>query len=115
MEQGIVTHQCLLLMRWTAPLQRHRNVPIRDNGGLISSAILAFGERLLLANNGHERAFRLRLLSGMKRTLNHRCLFFGVLRPLSGVKRTLFGMGFSSAFDPKRTFKDLGDIVVPRP
>ena len=53
MEQGIVTHQCLLLMRWTAPLQRHRNVPIRNSDGTTASYILAFAERLLLAINGH--------------------------------------------------------------
>ncbi len=34
------------------PTQRHRDVPIRDNYGPATSAILAFAERLLLAING---------------------------------------------------------------
>ncbi len=45
-----------VLMRWTAPLQRHRNVPIHDSDSLTASPILAFAERQLLANNGHWRA-----------------------------------------------------------
>ena len=45
--------QCLLLMRWRAPLQGHRNVPIRDSDGPAASVVLAFAERLLLAINGH--------------------------------------------------------------
>ena len=55
-------------MRWTASPQQHRNVPILDSDGPTASAILAFAERLLLANNGHERAFRLRPLYTRKRT-----------------------------------------------
>ncbi len=51
-----------LLIRWTAPFQRHRNVPIRNIYGPTASYILAFAERPLLANNGRERAFRLRPL-----------------------------------------------------
>ncbi len=47
----------------TAPLQRHRNVPKRNRDSLITGVILAFAERLLLANNGHERASRLRPLA----------------------------------------------------
>ena len=39
-------------MRWTAPLQRHCNVPKRNRDSLISGNILAFAERLLLAING---------------------------------------------------------------
>ena len=41
-------------------LQRHRNGPISESDGTTVSYILAFSERPLLANNGHERAFRLR-------------------------------------------------------
>ncbi len=41
------------VMRWTAPLQRHRNMPITDKDEPAASAILAFAERLLLANHGH--------------------------------------------------------------
>ncbi len=33
--------------------QRHRSVTILSNGNLKTDAILAFAERLLLANNGH--------------------------------------------------------------
>jgi hypothetical protein len=36
-------------MRWTAPLQRHRNGPISESDGTTASYILAFSERLLLA------------------------------------------------------------------
>ena len=36
-------------MRWTAPLQRHRNMPITDKEGPAASAILAFAEWQLLA------------------------------------------------------------------
>ena len=43
----------LLLMRWMAPLQRHRNGPISESDGTAASYILAFAERLLLAINGH--------------------------------------------------------------
>jgi len=35
------------------PTQRHRDVPKRNRGSLITGVILAFAERLLLANNGH--------------------------------------------------------------
>ncbi len=55
-------------MRWTAPLQRHRNVPNRKRDSLITGVILAFAERLLLANNGHERAFRSRPVYTPKQT-----------------------------------------------
>jgi hypothetical protein len=34
-------------------LQRHRRVLIRDSDSPTTSYILAFAERLLLANNGH--------------------------------------------------------------
>ena len=97
-------------MRWTAPLQRHRNVPIRESGGLKACYILAFAEWLLLANNGHETAFRLRPLSGVKQTWNHRCLLFRFLRPLSGVKRTLYRLAFMSVNDPKRTRVECTEI-----
>ena len=69
----------------------------RPNGQLY---ILAFAERLLLANNGHEQAFRLRPLTGVKRTWNHRCPFFCFLRPLSGVKRTLRRQEFLKRHPP---------------
>ncbi len=48
-----LTNERPLLLPWTAPLQRHRNVPIRDSNGPTASYILAFTEWLLLANNGH--------------------------------------------------------------
>ncbi len=48
--------------------QRHRNVPKRNRDSLITGVILAFAERLFLANNGHERAYRLRPLYPRKRT-----------------------------------------------
>jgi hypothetical protein len=32
-------------MRWTALLQRHRNVPISNSDGTAASALLAFSER----------------------------------------------------------------------
>ena len=41
---------------------------IRDSDGPAASTILAFSERQLLANNGHERAFRLRPVYTRKRT-----------------------------------------------
>ena len=59
-----------------------------DRYGLVVGPILAFSERLLLAINGRERAFRLRPLSGVKRTCQNRCLLFRVLRLLSEVKQT---------------------------
>ncbi len=43
-----------MLMRWTAPLQRHRNVPIRNIYGPTASYILAFAERLLMAEGVEE-------------------------------------------------------------
>ncbi len=43
------TIECLLLMWWTAPHQRHRNVPIRDGDGPAVRALLAFAEWPLLA------------------------------------------------------------------
>jgi hypothetical protein len=42
-------------MRWTAPLQRHRNVPIHDSDGTTTSYILAFSEGPELANSGRQR------------------------------------------------------------
>ena len=48
--------------------QRHRNVPKRNRDSLITGLILAFAECPLLANNGHEPAFRLRPLYTRKRT-----------------------------------------------
>ena len=45
--------ECPVLMRWTAPLQRHRDVPKRNRDSQITGVILAFSERLLLAINGH--------------------------------------------------------------
>ena len=42
-----------LLIWWTAPLQRHRDVPILSNDSLKTDSILAFAERQLLAINGH--------------------------------------------------------------
>jgi len=36
-------------MRWTAPLQQHHNVPKRNRDSRITGVILAFAERLLLA------------------------------------------------------------------
>ncbi len=70
-----------------APLQRHRNVPILYNDGPKVGVILAFAERPLMANDGYEWAFRLRPL-------------FARLRPVLGVKLTLFEVGVSSGFDP---------------
>ena len=42
-------------MQWTAPLQRHRNVPICDSNGPAASPLLAFSERQLLAITGRKR------------------------------------------------------------
>ncbi len=47
--------ECPVLMRRTAPLQRHRDVPILSNDSLKTNVILVFAERLLLAINGHRR------------------------------------------------------------
>ena len=43
-----------LSMRWAAPLHRHRDVPIRNGDGTAGSYILAFAERLLLAEGVEE-------------------------------------------------------------
>ena len=43
-------------MQWTAPLQRHRNLPNRDNDGPAVRAILAFAEGLELAKSGRQQA-----------------------------------------------------------
>ncbi len=51
------------------PLQRHRNVPILSSDSLKTVSILAFAERLLLAINGPERAFRSRPVYPRKQTL----------------------------------------------
>jgi hypothetical protein len=55
-------------MQQTAPLKRHRDVLITDRDGPVPSAISAFSECPLLANNGHERAFRLRPVYPRKQT-----------------------------------------------
>ena len=55
-------------MRWTAPLHRHHYVPACENDGSTAGALSAFAKRQLLATNGRERTFRLRPLSGVKRT-----------------------------------------------
>ena len=41
------------MMRWSAPAQRHRNVPVSDKDGPAARVILAFAECPLLAINGH--------------------------------------------------------------
>ncbi|MCZ6588829.1 MAG: hypothetical protein O7B24_12870 [Alphaproteobacteria bacterium] len=45
--------ECPFVMQWAAPLQRHRDVPIRNIYGPTGGYILAFAEWLLLAINGH--------------------------------------------------------------
>jgi hypothetical protein len=40
---------------WTAPRQRHRNMPKRNRDGLIIGVILAFSERLELAKSSRQR------------------------------------------------------------
>ena len=44
-----------VLMRWTAPFQRHPNVSSRDKDGPAASVILAFAERQLLAKSRRQR------------------------------------------------------------
>ncbi len=61
------------MMRWTTLLQWRRNVPIRNIYGPTASYILAFAERQLLANNGHERAvWNVRFRGNNGRNLNAR-------------------------------------------
>jgi len=62
--------------------QRHRNVPKRNRDSLITGAILAFAERLLLAINGHWRAYLICPLCPRNRTCNQRCPLNTRFRPL---------------------------------
>ncbi len=43
------------MIRWTAPLQRHRNGPICGSDSRAAIAILAFAEGLLLAKSSRQR------------------------------------------------------------
>ncbi len=60
--------ECPVLMRRTAPFQRHRDVLIRNIYGPTAGYILAFAERPLMANNGHRRSYQECPLLGVKRT-----------------------------------------------
>ncbi len=79
-------------MRWTAPLQRHRNVSIRGSNGLTASALLAFAERLLLAEAveklfwglPNERLIRDLALKGKNDSLRTRIRFFHCAKAVGG-------------------------------
>ncbi len=47
--------ECPVLMRWMAPSQSHRDVPIQSNDSFKTDTILAFAERLLLAKSSRQQ------------------------------------------------------------